>query len=360
MACKLEYIAEGLKKHPPLPYFFKERFEIFKEIDRIFMDGALTSKGGNFDIGGANRQAKANPILDLYVHQMRKALSEIESCKVEEGVVVWQLYNMGYIIKTPGVTMGFDVVGGLRWADWGWDVPAEIISGLSRSMDVLFVTHYIDNYYAHPSSTWRHVDHCDKEIIDLMQKEGKPVFIPTGHEAYFENEKDMIYAQHHRSVDILGLHVTSYGGPHVYQDNPFDTPLMVYEVITKEGKKLFFTGDFDYTLCTTVPYRDNIDVLFLRCGGVSPLYDEDHPYDLGELSKAFYFGGDSDAFYFGLEEFDSKFVVAGHLAEMSHPPGGGRESYTASFDVFNKLKLAGEDDLKYLIMFWGEKYHCLV
>lgn len=347
MDFKLGYIAERLRLYPPCPYFVKERFEIFKEIDRIFMNGSLTSKGGDFDIGGENRRVKVNPIKDLYVHQMDKALSEIATCKVGKGMVVWQLYNMGYIVKTPTITIGFDVVRGLRRHNWEWEIPGEILSKLARCMDVLFVTHYIDRYHTHPSSTWLHADHCDEEIVKLMQRDGKPVFIPTGHETYFNYSEKFIYAGHHQSFDLLGMHITSYGGSHVYQDNPFETPLMVYEVINKEGKKIFFTGDLDYTSGSAVPYKDNIDILFLRCGGISPLYDDRNPYDLGD---------DEDAFYLGLQEFKTKIAIAGHLAEMSHPPGGGRESYLMAFDIFSQL--AGKINIKYLIMFWGEKFYC--
>ncbi len=345
MDLKLRYIADWLEEYPPKPYFTAERLEIFKEIDRILLDGTLTHQGGEFDIGDENRQVKNNPIRDLYVHQMLKALQEIESCTVKTDVVVWQLYNMGYIIKTPTVTMGFDVVRGLKKHNWGWNIPDEILRGLVRCLDVLFVTHYADHYHEH-TDTWWHTDHCDTGIVSLMQKAGKHVVLPAGNENYFEKYEHTVFAGDDQSISLPGMEVTSYAGPHVYQDNPVETPLRVFKVVTGEGKKILFTGDFDYIAESSVPHQTDLDILFLRCGGVSPLYDDQNPYDLGD---------DEDAFHIGTQEFKTKYVVAGHLGELSHPTGGGRESYETAFKIF--ARFADTVKINRLILFWGEKYH---
>ncbi len=346
MNLKLGYIGEQLAAYPPRPYFTAERLKIFKEIDRILLDGALTSKGGEFDIGDENRHVKDNPIRDLYVNQMFKAIKEIETCTVKTGIVIWQLYNMGYIVKTPTATLGFDVVRGLQKYNWGWEIPDAIPRELVRCMDVLFVTHYVDHYHKH-STTWWHTDHCDRKIISLMQEAGKDVLLPSGNEDYFKNQENIVFVGDNHHIELPGMRISAFIGPHVYQDNSAETPLRVYKVVTGEGKKIFFTGDFDYITKSAVPDQTDLDVLFLRCGGVSPLYDDQNPYDLGD---------DEDAFFLGTQKFHAKFVVAGHLGELSHPPGGGRESYVTAYKIFTEF--ADKARINQLIMFWGEKYHC--
>ncbi len=346
MDLKLGYIADWLEEYPPRPYFTAERLKLFQEIDRILLDGKLTSQGGEFDIGDENRQVKNNPIRDLYVHQILKAIEEIETCTVKTGVIIWQLYNMGYIVKTPTLTIGFDVVRGLKQYNWGWEIPEDIPLGLVRCMDVLLVSHYVDHYHGH-ASTWWHTDHCDTGIVSLMREAGKRIILPAGNENYFENHEHTVFAGDDQKISLPGMKVTSYAGPHVYQDNPSETPLRVYKVVTGEGNTIFFTGDFDYIAKSSVPHQRDLDILFLRCGGVSPLYDDQNPYDLGD---------DEDAFRLGTREFKTKYVVAAHLGELSHPPGGGRESYAAAFKIFTKF--AETVNLNQLILFWGEKYHC--
>ena len=341
---KLADLAQLLADHPPTVSLDDQRLAVFRELDRILLDGRLTSAGGAFDIGGPGRSPEANPIKELYEYQMRKALSEIETARVDQGIAVWQLYNMGYIFKTPEVTFGIDVVSGPISHDWRWPIPEDIVTRLTDCIDLLLVTHNIDNYRTHPWVTWYHTDHCDRTIVDGMLRSGKPVFIPTGHEPFSANNPQLTFAGHHQSHDVLGLHVTSYGGRHAYQDNPFDTPHVLYEVITPSDDKVFFTGDFDYTSGETYPYKHDIDILILHSGGVSPLYDDQNPNDLGD---------DDDAFFLGMQRFRSRFVVAGHLGELTHPPGGGRESYLMACDIFRQL--LGNADTRVVVMFWGEK-----
>jgi len=57
-------------------------------------------------------------------------------------------------------------------------------------------------------------------------------------------------------------------------------------------------------------------------------------------------------------EDERKGAAAGHLAELTHPPRGGRESYLTAFHIL--YRLVGEGATKFLVMFWGERYHCRV
>ena len=332
MSFFLDYIAGKLANNPPGTYFDLARFKLFEEIDQLFSNDSFLYSGESYR-RGRRQYLMHNPVKDLYEYQIEKALEEIETFKVDEGLVAWQFYNMGYVVKTPSATIGFDVVRGLRSYHWVWDVPDWIVPRVADSLDALFVTHY-------------HRDHCDQEIIERMLAAGKPVFVPEGCRVRTRYRDRLTRARHHASFDIPAMHVTSYRGRHIYRESPFDLPLTAYEVITAEGKKIFFTGDLDYTSGETYPFKEDIDLLMLHCGGISPLYDDQNPNDLGD---------DDDAFFIGLQKFKTKYVIAGHLAELGHPLGGGRERYMTAFDIF--FQLVERRSTLFLVMFWGEHYH---
>ena len=298
-------LADLLADHAPTSFPDEARLGVFRELDRILLDDRLTSEGGRFDVGGPGRSPDTNPLKELYEHQIRKALSEIATTRADGAIVVWQLYNMGYVFSTPEVTFGTDVVGGPVSHDWRWTIPEDIVTGLADCMDLLLVTHSVDNYHTHPSATWYHTDHCDHAIVDRILQAGKPVLVPTGHERFLPHYPQIVLAGHHQSYGLLGLHITSYGGRHAYQDNPFDTPHVLYEVMTPSNDKVFFTGD------------------------------------------------DDDAFFLGMQRFKSRVVVAGHLGELTHPPGGGRESYLMACDIYRQL--LGNTGTQVVVTFWGEE-----
>jgi len=77
------------------------------------------------------------------------ALTDIHKTKVKQGVVVWYIYNMGYVFKTSDACFGIDVT--MRNSEQLADV-----------LDFLLITH-------------EHDDHSAPALIDAMIKAGKPV-----------------------------------------------------------------------------------------------------------------------------------------------------------------------------------------
>lgn len=52
-------------------------------------------------------------VQQFYHNRIENAIDEISSTEVNSGAVVWKLYNHTYIIKTPSVTIGFDIQRGI-------------------------------------------------------------------------------------------------------------------------------------------------------------------------------------------------------------------------------------------------------
>lgn len=93
---------------------------------------------------------KFDPILSCYRAAFDRVLDGLKSESVATGnVVVWQLYNMGYVVKTSNGSFGIDISH--RWAE-----------KLAPYLDFICITH-------------NHSDHYSKKLIEEMFYLQKPV-----------------------------------------------------------------------------------------------------------------------------------------------------------------------------------------
>jgi hypothetical protein len=93
---------------------------------------------------------KFDPTLFAYRAAFDKVLEEVKITQVKQGTaVIWMLYNMGYVIKTPSTCFGVDI--NHRWA-----------VKLAPYLDFLCITH-------------SHSDHYDTPLINEMFNLNKPV-----------------------------------------------------------------------------------------------------------------------------------------------------------------------------------------
>jgi len=98
----------------------------------------------------AENMEKYDPVLACYRMSFDKVLEEVGSTRVESGTtVIWMLYNMGYIVKTPDGCFAVDICH--RYA-----------KQLEPYLDFLCVTH-------------NHSDHYDTDLINRMFEKNKPV-----------------------------------------------------------------------------------------------------------------------------------------------------------------------------------------
>ena len=85
--------------------------------------------------------------LYFYRQAFNKVLKEVRSTKVAEGtVVLWNVYNMGYVVKTPTQTFGIDIVH-------------KHIEELAPVLDFMLITH-------------KHNDHGDNHSRNQMAAHG--------------------------------------------------------------------------------------------------------------------------------------------------------------------------------------------
>jgi hypothetical protein len=115
------------------------------ECSNIYFNNYLKS----LDVAAENTE-EYTPALTCYRAAFDQILEEVKSTQVESGTtVMWNLYNMGYIVKTPKGCFGVDICH--RYA-----------GKLEPYLDFLCVTH-------------NHTDHYNNDLINKMFEKNKPV-----------------------------------------------------------------------------------------------------------------------------------------------------------------------------------------
>lgn len=105
---------------------------------------------------------------ELFFSRYRKTIDSIKNTPVNSGAVLWNVYNLSYIVKTKEITVAFDLTrlpSSLRQEpdDGRYDKLAQEMVGLC---DVLFVSHV-------------HGDHADEFVAGEFIKQNKPVIAPA-------------------------------------------------------------------------------------------------------------------------------------------------------------------------------------
>jgi L-ascorbate metabolism protein UlaG (beta-lactamase superfamily) len=97
----------------------------------------------------ADQMEREHPGLNYLSGAIGAAIKDIRATQVRKGLVVWHLYNMGYVFKTPQGCFGIDL--SFRGAEQ-----------LAESLDFVLVTH-------------EHQDHRHDALLEAMTSRGKPV-----------------------------------------------------------------------------------------------------------------------------------------------------------------------------------------
>lgn len=266
---------------------------------------------------GPLAQAWLQATKEHYQACLGPAIRALASTKVARGVQVWKLYNMGFVVRSPRHTVGFDVTSGIV-KDLGSGPPlaslsnAEVAS-LARELDVLFLSH-------------AHEDHVDGRMVRALLEQGKTVVYPSRAEAEIRKliERTSLPAgmlglddQHQEPIDLGGVTVRCFAGG----QGP-DIPCNVYTV-TLDGVTVSHNGDNTLTTAYEAITRyGKIDLLLANCWSGLNAYRRAAQPEL---------------------------VISGHENELVHPVSH-RVAYLKTF-----AELAAEPEgPQALILHWGE------
>ncbi len=249
-----------------------------------------------------------DPFFRFVDARMEKVVEALKQ-PVKKGMYVYKIYNDGFIVRTPSVTMAFDVV---RGRSKGRPIVADkYIRQMVEECDILFLSH-------------RHGDHVDSLTVSLFLEAGKPVLAPI--EVQKENEGITHFGEDKRVDKEVTLDNGEKLQVSVFPGHQDDLRNNVYVVTTPEKKVVAHTGDqsneedirWIANLHKEIPRPD---ILTVNCWA---------PF-LKEL----------------VEGVNPRVVISGHENEMGHSVSH-RESFWLSFQ---DIKAVCRD---YVIMGWGE------
>ena len=261
--------------------------------------------------------------------QVDNVIEELENTKVDEGVKIWKIYNMGFIARTKSTTIAFDLVRGLTSGSDDFALSMEQTKKLAKQCDVLFVSHW-------------HPDHADSTVAKLFIKEDKPVISPTQVWKGKDISKDVLHLERiaHKTQKLKLKRLNKTLDVVVYPGHQMKKHINnVVLVTTPEGITLAHMGDqinegdfmIDFEWIDEVSKHYKIDVMMPNAWTM----------DILRQVKA----------------FNPKLVLPGHELELGHTvwdrlPYWGDDKYLE----LNYAELK-KTNYKVLPLIWGEGYH---
>lgn len=271
--------------------------------------------------------ASRKPIQQYFRAQVDKVIRELETTKVEKGVSIWKIYDMGFIARTKTVTLAFDLVSGNTSGSPDFAMSPEQVEKLAKQCNALLITH-------------RHPDHADKGIAEKFISLDLPVVAPA--QAWKEDPiSDSIIHPERVSGKIQTLKLKKEKlDMIVYPGHQLKSiECNVYVLKTPEGIWLAHNGDqinegdfmTDWAWIDKIRDTQSVDVLMTNAWTT----------DIMRMTKG----------------FNPKLVLPGHEIELGHT-------------VWDRLPYWGDDtylDLNYaelkkseypvVVLTWGESFH---
>ncbi|MFC1726873.1 hypothetical protein ACFL4T_14720 [candidate division KSB1 bacterium] len=241
---------------------------------------------------------------------MHKTAEEIRVIRPKEEIVVWKIYNHGFILRDKFITIGFDVVRGAAEVL----IDDKYIDTIAKTIDVLFISH-------------EHSDHNDIEIAEKVLQSGGAVVIPenlwTDRQEKFKYANRSISKQDSVYVKKKNRFIKFYTFP----GHQGELSNNIYAVKLPVNKYVMHTGDqasgSDKEWIEKIKEQITIDILIPNCW-------------TNDLSGM-------------VNSLDPSVVILGHENEMGHTVDH-RESFEKSY------KLLEEINTSKIILNWAERY----
>lgn len=270
-----------------------EKREKLQDLMQSIIDKTPKKEFDRFD---DNPKAKTtNPVLKYYDHALKRILKDIPATQVKPGTaVIWYLYNMGFVIKTPTVCFGVDI-------------HHRHAQKLEPFLDFIAVTHNHDDHYSIP-------------LMRKMNANQKPVisnFFPN-----FAYTKAPSFTH-----EIKGVTIHCSEADHNTRLKKFTMPM---EFICPTGDKnfVFFTsGDcFSHEFLNKKSDRIDLYALHPRCGMTPSL---------------------------AAQKLNPELTFIAHLQELGHEINVYRWQFAVGRSEVAELKKVNK---KAYVPVWGEKF----
>jgi glyoxylase-like metal-dependent hydrolase (beta-lactamase superfamily II) len=307
----LDSVQSIIEKFPPSINENRERMFATMLLDAVFHE---------------HFAAFRKPVQEYFHNRTGNVINDLETLEISTGVRIWKIYDMGFVVRTPSVTLAFDLVTGITSGSEDFAMKNEEIAQLVKQCDALFITH-------------RHEDHADKTIAEKFLETGKPVFAP---EQVWKNDPIFAKITHpERNADKKqtfkignkSLEVVVFPG---HQMKSIENN--VYLVTTSEGITLPHLGDqinegdymVDFEWIDKVAENYRVDIMMPAAWTT----------DICRIVKG----------------FSPKLVLPGHELELGHTvwdrlPFWGDDKYLGL--NYNELK---KSSFPVVVLTWGESF----
>jgi serine protease AprX len=271
--------------------------------------------------------AKSPSVKDFYARRIQNIVSNIKKNPIKNGICLHQLYNCGYIIQTPTLNIGIDVVTGRHVWDVYWDVDKKIINELTELLDISFVTHRLP-------------DHLDLDVVNKLIADNKLVVVPSGMENLCLNgvigfEKDESRDLYSLGASDTSIHVDSYPG-HYRLDGVSELDMRMYKISIQEKLNILHMGEHDYKVMSMNPNRGfhpkRVGKVHLL---ITPLPINDEPNEIESWERM-------------IDQINPDVVIPTHLAELGQKSLMMRGSYKRAYELLEKTSRQFET------LVWGD------
>jgi hypothetical protein len=254
----------------------------------------------------ANEQTAAameqdNPILTCYRLALDRVIDEVARTRVERGTaVIWLLYNMGIVVKTPTACLGVDI--NHRHAE-----------KLAPHLDLLCVTH-------------NHADHKSVELMDAMHARGKPVL------SNFYRKDTAHCSKEPAHYQIGAITIRTAIADHNEKLPRFITMYRIECGADTDGFTLLHCGDSNFTPPQFKPVQGPVALLILRYGDPDENRILDAPPDDGQIRP--------------------QYAALTHVIELRHDIEKSPRRRTLDYAQSNTARIHAPQTI---LPFWGEK-----
>jgi len=254
----------------------------------------------------------------FYRARIERAVAEIENTRVASGARIWKLYNHGWFVRTPSVSVAFDIVPGTRTP--GFAVDAQVLARIAAQADAMFISHM-------------HGDHASQAVAGMFLDRKKPVVVPEGLWQGQEIAGRLTVPQRStttvHSLALAGGRSVKYVA---YPGHQGRSPINnVHLVTTPEGFTVVQTGDqsgaegpgSDFDWIAHIGRDHRVDVLLPNCWTTG----------IDRVARG----------------VNPAVILPGHENEMGHTVDH-REDYTQTYN-----RLFGSR-YPFVVMAWGESF----
>ncbi len=257
----------------------------------------------------------SEPIKNFFTERYLDGVEGFLNTDIREGVGLWNVYNMAFLVKTPEISVAFDLVRLGSRLDDGENreiINATVMKAI-KECDILFVSHW-------------HGDHAESFIAKAFIEQGKPVI---ANETVFENEpfSDKVMRLprdgKQRQLDISGHKLKV----RIYPGHQGETLCNYYFITFPNGITVSHSGDQhnedDFKWLSNIHSTIDTDILITNTWTLNPQRV--------------------------CEGIKPKVLIPSHINEMQHTIDH-REPYWKSYDLW------GHYGDKVVRLIWGETY----